>query len=428
MFESKKSKESYHFIVIVLVVSFITAAAAGALAGLVVSTNLVQVLQGSDLQSMAKSKDEFNKISSSYNSFRGISDDEGATINAVQKVSPAVVSIVISKDLSKFYNRTGTNIFPFDDFFEFGFPFEYEFQQPQQPPQPVEPRIEKVGGGTGFIISADGYILTNKHVVSDAEAEYTVVMNDSKEYPAKVIATDPFNDIAVVKIEATGLPVVELGDSDNLQSGQTVIAIGFSLSEYQNAVTKGVVSGVNRKIVAGDGAGQSEVIEEAIQTDAAINPGNSGGPLINLKGEVVGVNTAVNRSGQNLGFAIPINTAKKAIESVQKTGKIVRPMLGVRYVLINEALVSKNKLPVDYGALVLRGEQPDELAVMPGSAADKAGLVENDIILEIDGQKITADSPLAKEIAKHNPGDEVSLKVLHQGKEKEVKVALGEFE
>ena len=426
MLEPKKSKKtihpSYHFIVIVLVISFVTATAAGALAGLFVSTNLVQVLQGGNLQSLFKSQDEFNKLASSY---KAVGNDEAATISAVQKVSPAVVSIVISKDLSQFYNRTGRNIFPFDDFFEFGFPSGQQFQQPQEP---AEPRIEKVGGGTGFIITEDGFILTNKHVVSDTEAEYSVVLNDGAEYEAEVIATDPFNDIAVVKIEATDLPTVELGDSDSLQSGQTVIAIGFSLSEYQNAVTKGVVSGVDRRIRASDGSGRSEVIEEAIQTDAAINPGNSGGPLINLNGQVIGVNTAVNRSGQSLGFAIPINAAKKAIESVKKTGKIVRPMLGVRYVMINEVLVEKNDLPVDHGALILRGDQPDELAVMPGSAADKAGLVENDIILELNGNKITQENPLAREISKLSPGDEVEIMVLHRGEEEVLKVTLGEFE
>jgi len=351
-------------------------------------------------------------------------EEESAAIAAVKKVTPAVVSIIISKDLSKIYNSTGPDIFTFPDFFEFGFPFGPETPSPSEPDAKGK---KEIGGGTGFVISQDGLILTNKHVASDAEAEYAVVTNDDKKYDAKIVAADPFLDIAVLKIEAKDLPTVELGDSDKIELGQTVIAVGNSLGEYKNTVTKGVISGKGRRVVAGDFMGSNEIIEEAIQTDAAINPGNSGGPLVNLAGQVIGINTAINLEGQLIGFAIPINSAKQAIESVKKNGKIVRPWMGVRYVLLSEGIAGANNLKVNYGALIVRGRAEDELAVAPGSPADAAGLVENDIILEIDGQKIDENSPLAKEIAKHQPGDEVNLKVLSKGEDKMVKVTLGEF-
>jgi len=263
-------------------------------------------------------------------------------------------------------------------------------------------------------------------VVFDTEAEYSVVTNDGNTYMAEVVDRDPINDLAILKIGAKDLPTVTLGDSDQVKAGQTVIAIGFSLGEYSNSVTKGIISGIGRDIVA-SGGGTSEKLEDVLQTDAAINPGNSGGPLINLKGEVIGINTAINSQGQLVGFAIPINTAKTVIESVKENGKIIRPFLGVRYVIINSQLKEKNNLSVDYGALLIKGESVEELAVIPGSPADKAGLEENDIILEADGVKLDADNPLAKEIAKHQPGDSVSLKVLHDGQEKTVTVVLEEF-
>jgi serine protease Do len=357
-------------------------------------------------------------------------EEESATIAAVKKVSPSVVSIVISKDLSKMYNLTGPDVFSFPDFFEFGFPFGFKFNAPEsESPKTPEGESQKqtIGGGTGFIISEDGLILTNKHVVSDTEAEYTVITSDDKKYGAKIIATDPFLDIAVLKIEASGLPTVELGDSEKLELGQTVIAIGYSLGEYQNTVTKGVISGMGRRIVAGDQRGDSEIIEQAIQTDAAINPGNSGGPLVNLAGQVIGINTAINQEGQLIGFAIPINAAKQAIESVKQNGKIVRPWLGVRYVLLNEEIAEANRLEVNYGALIVRGKAENELAVVPGSPADAAGLVENDIILELAGQKIDEENPLAREIGKFKPGDEITLKILRKGEEKTLRATLAEF-
>lgn len=351
-------------------------------------------------------------------------EEESATTAAVEKVSPSVVSIIISKDISGDFNQTGPNIFPFDNFFDFGFPFDFRFRSTEENNQ--APRKQEIGGGTGFIISEDGLILTNKHVVLDLEADYTVLTNDGREFEATVLARDQINDIAIVKIEASGLSVVELGNSDNLKLGQTVIAIGNALGEFRNTVTKGIISGIDRRVLAGNGQ-QSEVIEEAIQTDAAINPGNSGGPLINLSGQVVGINTAVSQAGQLIGFAIPVNLAKNAIDSVREFGRIVRPYIGVRYVMVNEGIAEENNLNVDHGALIVQGDE-DQLAIVVNSPAEKAGLQSGDVILEVNGRRIDLENSLAHEIVKYRPGDQAELKISRDGQEQIVKIILGEFE
>ncbi len=257
--------------------------------------------------------------------------------------------------------------------------------------------------------------------------EYTVLMNDESKHEAKVLARDPINDIAILKIEGQDFPTVELGDSSTLKVGQTVIAIGNALGEFRNTVSTGVISGLSRSITAGGAGIGSEQLIGVIQTDASINPGNSGGPLLNLAGQVIGINTAMASGAENIGFAIPINAVKNTIESVRQYGRIVRPWLGVRYVMVNKTIAEENKLSVDYGALIVRGEKVTDLAVIPGSPADKAGLEENDIILEVNGQKIDQDHPLAMIISRYQPGDEITLKVLHKGEEKEVKVKLEEM-
>jgi serine protease Do len=339
---------------------------------------------------------------------------EEAIISAVKQFSPAVVSIIISKDvpiMEQYY------INPFND------PF---FQIPQYRQNGT--KKEEIGGGTGFMVSADGLILTNKHVVSDDQADYTVFTNDGKKYPAKVLAKDPVQDLAIIKIEKQGnidFPVVKLGDSDSIQIGQSVIAIGNALGEFRNTVSVGVVSGLGRTISASGGSGFSETLEDIIQTDAAINPGNSGGPLLNLAGEVIGINTAIAEQAQNIGFAIPINRAKKDISQVGAGGKIVYPFLGIRYVLVTDTVKKENNLSVDYGAFISKGDQ-GEAAIQSGSAAEKAGLKEGDVVLEFNGEKITQDNSLAKIITKYNPGDKISLRILRDNKEQTIEVVLGE--
>ena len=355
---------------------------------------------------------------------------EAAVIKTVKEVSPAVVSIVITKDvpiMEEYY------INPFKEFEEFfGEPFEFKVPQFRQ--KGVEKK--EIGGGTGFVVSEDGLILTNRHVVLDKEADYTVFTNDGRKFPAEVLARDPVQDLAVLQIEKTKevddegelkihpFPIVKLGDSSQLQIGQTVVAIGNVLGEFRNSVSVGVISGLGRTITA-SGGGLVETLEDVIQTDAAINKGNSGGPLLNLKGEVIGINTAMVLEAQNIGFAIPINQAKKDIEQVKKFGKIVYPFLGVRYVLITEQIKQENNLSVDYGALIIQGKQ-GEAAIFPDSAAEKAGLKEGDIILEFNEEKITPENSLAKIIMKYNPGDKITLKILRNEKEEIIEVVLGE--
>lgn len=344
---------------------------------------------------------------------------EQMIVDIVQKSQDGVVSIVATKDLPV------VEQYFVDPFGGMGLPNDFwgGLQIPQYRQKGTEKK--EVSSGTGFIVTSDGMILTNKHVVSDEEAEFTVLMNNGDKYSAKVLARDPSQDIAILKIDKNNLPVLKIGDSESIMPGQSVIAIGNALGEFKNTVSVGVVSGLRRTITA-SGGGMTETLDDLIQTDAAINPGNSGGPLLNLRGEVIGINTATTQGAQNIGFALPINKAKKDLEQVKKSGKISQPFLGVRYVLIDEDIKKKNNLTVDYGALVARGETQSDLAVVPGSPADKAGIVENDIILEIEGKKITKTDTLAKLIQDYKVGDVIKLKVLHKGDEKILDVTLAE--
>lgn len=333
--------------------------------------------------------------------------EDQAIVSVVERGSPAVVSIVITKDVPKVRSF-------------FGLPF-YGRSQDQG-----ESTRQTVGYGSGFFVSQDGYIVTNKHVVSDSKAEYTVITNDGKELPATVLALDPINDVAVIKVNGDGFPALPLGNSDTIRVGQTAIAIGNPLGEFANSVSRGIISGLKRELTAGTSYGQEELLRDIIQTDAAINPGNSGGPLLNLDGSVIGINVAVAQGAENIGFAIPVNQIKRAVDEVRRTGRIAVPYIGVRYVILNEEIAAEAGLPYGYGALIQRGENLTDFAVIPGSPADKAGLVENDIILEIDGQKVDEQHPLAVLIAGHQVGDAVKLRIAHKGDEKDVTIRLEE--
>ena len=352
-----------------------------------------------------------------------VQTDEQLTIAAVKKASPAVVSIIISKDMPV-YEQQMVNPFGNNDFFSQFFGNSPQFQVPQYQQKGTEKK--KVGAGSGFIVSADGYIVTNRHVVADETAEYTAVLADGRTFPVKVLARDPSNDVAVLKVEATGLPTLAYGDSDALQVGQRAIAIGYALGEFGNTVSSGIVSGLQRSLKGVSDGQSSENLFGVIQTDAAINPGNSGGTLLNLKGQVIGVDVAIVQGSQNIGFALPINDVRRAVETVRKGGKLVRPFLGIRFVMIDKDIKKANQLSVDNGALIVRGDKQTDLAVLPGSPADKAGLMENDIVLEVSGQKLTEDFPLDQALSKYAPGDKITLKVLHRGEEKTVAVTLTE--
>jgi len=377
---------------ILLVVIIVLNLAVGALGGVL---GVVAVSENSSLREMLGFKSD--AVIPTTRTDKVVLEESSAVIDASKKVGPSVVSIVSSTQITNFFGQV------------IG---------------------EETGGGTGFIITNDGLILTNKHVVQDG-GKYKVVLQDGTQYDAEVKSLDPFLDLAVVKIEAKNLPVVDLGDSNKLSIGQWVIAVGNALGEFQNSVTVGVVSAKERSIEAASGNfGQTEKISGLLQTDAAINPGNSGGPLVNLSGQVIGINTAIaSTSGGSIGigFAIPINSAKSAIESVRKNGKIVRPMLGVRYLPINKDVAKANSLSVEYGALITRGNSMSDLAVIPGGPADKAGIVENDIILQIEGDKVTETNSLPKLVSQYQVGEKISVKILHKGEEKTIEVTLDEI-
>jgi serine protease Do len=286
-----------------------------------------------------------------------------------------------------------------------------------------------IGGGSGFIVHPSGLILTNKHVVFDAEAEYAVVLNDGSEHPTKVLSRDPINDIAVLKIDGGAFPFVELAPNASVQLGQTVLAIGNALGLFSNSVSKGIISGVARSISASLGGAPGahmEMLRGVIQTDVAINQGNSGGPLINLEGQVVGINTAVIFGAQNIGFALPIDWAKGDLEDIITHGRIIKPYLGLMYVMLTPDLAHRYSLSADHGAMVIRDHRPDAKAVLADSPAAKAGLKEHDIITRLDGADVAAGMDLTDMLQKHKVGDAISVTFLRDGKEHECGVTLTE--
>jgi len=377
-----KSQKMGWFLVLFLVLALIMGAVGGA-AGVVILSDNSQLKEKLGLKDIAINTTKTEKL---------VLEESSAITDTVKNVSPAVVSITAEGTSLDIFGRS----------------------------------VESDSAGTGFIITNDGMIVTNKHVVSDENASYKVYTADGKDYDAKVMARDPYNDFAVLKIEASGLPVVDLGDSDELKVGQWIIAVGNALGEFDNSVTVGVISAKDRQITATSG-GQSETLDGLLQTDAAINSGNSGGPLVNLKGQVVGINTAVASNAQNIGFAIPINIIKSAIDSIKETGQIKRPMLGIRYLSITKEIAKSEKLAVDHGAWILRGSDRTATAIVSGSPADKAGLKENDIIIKINGEEINEKKSLTSILQQYDVNDEVNLTYLRDGQEKTVKVKLDEM-
>ncbi|MDP3799851.1 MAG: trypsin-like peptidase domain-containing protein [bacterium] len=344
-------------------------------------------------------------------------------VEAIKKVKLAVVSIVITKEISEEMLKQ----MPY--FGEGGV-----LTPPEKNSGEIEKEIPKnhqkikVGGGSGFIVSRDGLVLTNKHVVQDPEATYTVLMEDDRRFPAKVLVRDPINDIAILKIETDKeLPFIKLADANKLDLGETAVAIGNTLGEFKNTVSVGVVSGLSRFITAqNEFNGEPSFLRGLIQTDAAINPGNSGGPLINMRGEAIGINVAVILGAQNVGFAIPINSAARDLEDLKKFGRLRKPFLGVRYLIINTDMKDKLKLPVEKGAYVMKENSPGDEAIVKNSPADKAGLKEKDIILEFNGAKLTSEKNLQDVLENCKIGESIPLKVLRNGGEIELKLILEE--
>lgn len=336
---------------------------------------------------------------------------EEQVIATVQKTMPSVVSIIVGKEYDALIKEN-----------------PYELMVPHgdhMDPPPSEEELPhtkggkiRIGGGTGFIVDESGLIVTNKHVVHEAGAEYLVATSSEDTYTARVLARDPLNDVAILKIDADTFSPLALGNSDTIKLGQTVIAVGTALGEFQNTVSCGIISGLSRFITAfTDMEGNSERLRGLIQTDAAINPGNSGGPLINLSGEVIGINAAVVFGAQNIGFAIPINKAKHDLGELKKYGRIRRPFLGVRYILLNPLIKKRFRLDVDEGAFVLREGVPGRSAIIPHSSADKAGIQEADIILEMNNCPINTKTGIEDVLENVALGKKVPVKVWRDGRE-----------
>lgn len=342
--------------------------------------------------------------------------EKSPLVQIIKKTLPAVASIVSNKYLPK-----NGELSQFWGFFE-------DKETPLEKAVPLKTRKIKVSAGSGFIIESDGLVLTNRHVVLDARAEYSLILSDSRKFPARIIAQDLIKDIAFLKIEEKNLPFIELGDSSFLELGETVIAIGNSLGEFKNSVSVGVVSGLSRFLTAESiiPSGQSSHLRGLIQTDAAINPGNSGGPLINLEGKAIGINAVSVLGAENIGFALPINNAKKDLEDLKKYGRIRQLFLGIRYLLLNEEIKERNNLPVSYGALVISEDLSGDRAILANSPAKKSGIKEFDIILECQNQKVTPENSLEDIVEKFKIGDQLLMKVLRKGKELMLKINIEE--
>lgn len=319
-----------------------------------------------------------------------LQSEESVVIDTVKKVGPSVVTIAQENSVSSVNDP-------------FGF-FGIEDQEDTDP-QSI---------GSGFIVSKDGLIVTNKHVVSGASINYVVITNDDKKYKVENIYRDPLNDIAVLKISAENLKPVALGDSSSLQVGQFVIAIGTALGEFPNTVTTGVISGLGRGITAGTYF-ESEELLNVIQTDAAINPGNSGGPLLNSSAQVIGVNTAVSLSGQNIGFALPINAIKDSLDNFNQTGQFQRAFLGVSYTMITKEIAQENDLVE--GAYIR--------AIVKDSPAEKAGIKVGDIVTKIDGKNINEDYEISNVISRKKISDRIDIEVWNAGEKRNINITLG---
>ncbi len=338
--------------------------------------------------------------------------------DVIKRVMPAVVSVVIAKHLEDVERELPEELMPF---------ISPDAPHHGIPEDAIDSRgMVKIGGGSGFIADPAGIVLTNKHVIAERRAEYTVITDDGATHKAKVLARDPIDDIAILKIEEKNLPTIALGDSSSVELGEEVLAVGNALGLFKNTVSAGIVSGLGRAIhAAPDPKKPIQELRGLLQTDAAINPGNSGGPLINLKGETIGINAAVVFGAQNVGFAIPINYAKRDLEDLRIHGKIRRPLLGLRYLTVGDDLKDKMKLPVSYGALVV-GPHHRMPAVIPDSPAAAAGLLERDIVLSCDGEKITAAHTIQDILETREVGDVLRLTVLRAGKEFNCNVTLAE--
>ncbi len=347
--------------------------------------------------------------------------EESKLIEAYETASPAVLSIIALQDVNAYYDQY------------FWGPLDYYYSQEESD----EEDLQEVGGGTAFLISAEGMAVTNKHVIEDADLEYVAYTSDGTQFDVEILDVDENNDLAILQLSVLegeegyemlgNFPYLEFGDSDALKVGQMVLAIGNAFAEYDNTTTAGIVSATGREIIASDSLGRNaSELDGLVQTDAAINPGNSGGPLVNLDGQLIGVNTAVDAEAEGIGFAIPVNDVAKIVDAYNQYGYIAYPYLGVMYIMVNEDANERLGLGVSYGAALVGDPSAGEPAVLEGSPADEAGLQARDIILEIDGVVLDEENTLSDAIHNYSIDDEVVLKVWRDGKEIEVNVVLGQ--
>lgn len=330
----------------------------------------------------------FDKVANDGN--MTVTQSEQNISSVVEKVSPSVVSIITKSAV----NRMG---------------------------------YQEQAAGTGMIVSSDGYVMTNNHVISGSD-NVTVITSAGKSYDnVKVLGHDPLNDVAFLKIpNVSGLPAIEIGDSKTVRTGQSVIAIGNALGQYQNTVTSGIISGLGRPVVASDGqeGSNSESLSDLLQTDAAINSGNSGGPLLNLQGQVIGINTAVAQDAQSIGFAIPIGATKGMLKHLIKTGKVERAVVGLQYVQITPEVKAQYDLSVDQGDYVTAtsGE-----AIKNNSPAAKAGIEEKDIITKVNDQTVGPGKSVSTLVGEFEPGNTVELTIIRAGKTLTKTLTLGAY-
>lgn len=351
------------------------------LAGCFVAAFLGSIAANSQIQSsiVTGSKDDGNKI---------VTQTEQDISAVVNKVSPAVVSVVTSQMQGDSW---------------------YGMQEVQ-------------GAGSGMIVSKDGYVLTNKHVV-EGSTKATITLSSGKTYKdVPVLGVDPLNDIAFLKIPGVNdLPMVEIGDSKTVRTGQQVVAIGNALGEYQNSVTSGIISGLGRPVSAESEGGKVETLADLLQTDAAINSGNSGGPLLNMQGQVIGINTAVAADAQNIGFAIPIGAAKGMLNHVIATGKVVRAIVGIQSITITPEVREQYNLSVDKGDYILK------VGGIANSVAEQAGIKEKDIVTKVNGIEVSAGKSTSTLVAEFQPGDTVTLTIVRGNKTMDIKLELGGY-
>lgn len=374
LIKSKKAK-------IIALIVWLIAAIYLVLLGLKVT----QKIEGKSFSDYVKSVFQISKYTDVKNLVKTeLVEEESTTIEVVERVSPAVVSVIV-----KTIN--------FDLF--------------------TGPSLRESGIGTGFIVDSNGLIVTNSHVVDNSRGEYSVVLKDGTTYPVDKIHLDTVSDLAIIEITARDLPIVELGDSDDLKVGQKAIAIGNALGRFQNTVTVGVVSGIGRNLLTSGGFGTKPTIQEnAIQTDAALNPGNSGGPLLNSSGQVIGINVATTVGADNISFAVPVNTLKPLLETFSKEGRIIRPYIGISYTMISKEIAGLRDMPV--GAYIT--------SVIKDSPAENAQLKRGDIITTFDGRPVNEEYSIAKAVSEKRVGDKVKLEIDREGEKINITVELEE--